>query len=56
MLDRFLRWLLPVLYRETAECLYCGSTVSKTRMYQYPEYGWFCNEREFHEYWLDTQL
>lgn len=54
-MTRFLGWLFPALYSETAECLLCGDTVSKCRMYHDNAYGWFCNEDEYREFWNYNQ-
>jgi hypothetical protein len=51
---RFWRWLFPDP-PETAKCLECESVVSKSRMIK-NDYGWFCNEKEFKEYWDATVL
>jgi hypothetical protein len=52
-MTKFLEWLFPERYSETAKCAACGAAVSKTRMVQAPS-GWFCNEEEAYEYWIST--
>jgi hypothetical protein len=47
---KFLQWLFPARYEETATCSECGAVVSKTRMIHATCYGWFCNESELAEY------
>lgn len=54
-MNRFLRWLFPDHYAEVAQCRWCGSVVSKSRMVHVPLYGWFCNEQEADEFWLLMQ-
>jgi hypothetical protein len=53
IMTKFLEWLFPERYSETAKCAACGAVVSKTRMVQAPS-GWFCNEEEAYEYWIST--
>jgi hypothetical protein len=51
---RFLDWLFPQRLSEFAECKYCRSTVTKSRMIWVDGYGWFCDEDEFEQFWSNT--
>lgn len=51
ILDRFLRWLHPARYSETAKCPQCGDVRCKSRMVYMGGYGYFCNEEEAEKYW-----
>jgi hypothetical protein len=50
-MNRFLRWLLPEKYSDTASCKQCGYRLCKVRMVRCSGYGWFCNEDHFVDYW-----
>ncbi len=53
---RFLLWLFPHYYAQTASCVSCGDVRCRSRMYKAKVYGWFCDEAEFIQYWEDFQL
>jgi hypothetical protein len=46
---RFWDWL----FAETVKCVECGEIYPKVAMLR-NEYGWFCTEEEFQEYWART--
>lgn len=54
-LDRFLRWLWPAYYSETAKCQECDFVLSKTRMIHDDIDGWFCNQACADSYWFRRQ-
>ena len=47
----FLDWLFPHRLSEFAQCKYCHSIVTKSRMIWVDGYGWFCDEDEFEQFW-----
>lgn len=46
---------IPSVIPDTAECQKCGDVRCGCRMYWDAAYGWFCNEEEAHQFWLDNQ-
>lgn len=50
---KFLQWLFPAHYSEFAVCPECGTKSYKTRMFKSQVHGYFCNEEEYEEWYLD---